>query len=222
MTQQLRNEFKKLNYTTSYIPGGCTGFVQVLDVSLNKPLKALVAQATADHTDKYHERYTAGNFTVWDRRVLLTKWVAQAWKELHEKYKNTIIETFQRVGLSLNPDGSEDHKIKIKGLDDIKVGDFTRRTLDPETGFGSLTAVDIALVEAVQAIARKKVAKQDIEESSSGEEDKGDKDEREEVFTLGRMNTRSQTQVNLYYTAEEVASLDVNIDDIEAAEVSGL
>src|SRR4030081_131324 len=99
MTQQLHDEFKRLNCTTSYIPGGCTGFVQVLDVSLNKPLKA------------------------------------QAWKELHEKYKSTIVETFQRVGLSLNPDGSEDHKIKIKDLDDIKVGDFTRKTLDPENGF---------------------------------------------------------------------------------------
>jgi hypothetical protein len=44
MTNSLRDEFKKLNCTTSYIPGGCTGFVQVLDVSLNKVLKALVAQ----------------------------------------------------------------------------------------------------------------------------------------------------------------------------------
>jgi hypothetical protein len=73
MTQQLHDEFKKLNYTTSYIPRGCTRFVQVLDVSLNKPLKALIAQATADHADKYYERYIAGDFTVGDRRVLLTK-----------------------------------------------------------------------------------------------------------------------------------------------------
>jgi hypothetical protein len=66
MTQQLRDEFKKLNCTTSYIPRGCTGFVQVLNVSLNKPLKALVAQAAVDHADKFHERYTAGGFTVGD------------------------------------------------------------------------------------------------------------------------------------------------------------
>jgi hypothetical protein len=31
-----------------------------------------------------------------------------------------------------------------------------------------------------------------------------DNDEHEEVFTLGRMNTRSQTRVNRYYTQEEV------------------
>jgi hypothetical protein len=75
MTQQLCDEFKKLNCTTSYIPRGCTSFVQPLNVSLNKPLKALVAQAAADHADKFYNRYAAGGFTVRERRVLLTQWV---------------------------------------------------------------------------------------------------------------------------------------------------
>jgi hypothetical protein len=51
--------------------------------------------------------------------------------------------------LTLNPNGSEDHKLKIKGLDDIKVGDFRRKELDPGNGLGSLI-VDVAAVEAVQ------------------------------------------------------------------------
>jgi hypothetical protein len=54
MTDQLCREFKKLNCTMSYIPGGCTGFVQPLDVSLNKPLKALVTQAAADYANKFY------------------------------------------------------------------------------------------------------------------------------------------------------------------------
>jgi hypothetical protein len=217
MTQQLRDEFKKLNCTTSYIPGGCTGFVQPLNVSLNKPLKALVAQAAADHADKFYNRYAVGGFTVGERRVLLTQWVGDAWDELHVKYKKTIIETFQRVGLTLNPDGSEDHKLKIKGLDDIKVGDFRRKELDPENGLGSLTAIDVAAVEAAQLKLEERVAKareKDPAESSDEEE------EHEEVFTLGRMGTRSQTQVNRYYAAEEAeegpdvdGSSHVDIDD---------
>jgi hypothetical protein len=150
MTKTLQGEFKKLNCTTSYIPGGCTGFVQVLDVSLNKPLKDLVAQAASDHADKYHEKYEAVGFSVGDRRVLLTEWVATAWKRLHEEYKATIINTFRQVGLSLNPDGSEDHEIKIKGLENIKVGDFSRKEAELESGLGSLTATDIAAVEAAQ------------------------------------------------------------------------
>jgi hypothetical protein len=124
------------------------------------------------------------------------------------KYKKTIIKTFQRVGLTLNLNGSEDHKLKIKGLDDIKVGDFRRKEPDPKNGLGSLTAVDVAAVEAAQLKLKERVAKareKDLIESSDEEE------EHEEVFTLRRMGTRSQTQVNRYYTVEEVEEgLDVD------------
>jgi hypothetical protein len=92
---------------------------------LNKPLKALVAQAASNHANKHYKRYEKGDFTVADQRVLLTQWVAVAWKELHEKYKDTIIQTFQQVGLTLNPNSSEDHELKIKGLENIQVGDFS-------------------------------------------------------------------------------------------------
>jgi hypothetical protein len=78
MTKSVIAEFKKLNCTTSYIPGGCTGFVQVLDISLNKTLKAFVAQAAEDYADKYAREYEEGRFTTSNRRVLLTKWVAEA------------------------------------------------------------------------------------------------------------------------------------------------
>jgi len=74
MTRIVRDEFDKVFCTTSYIPGGCTGFVQVLDVALNKLLKDMVAQAAEDHYDKYTAWYEDGKFTVGERRVLLTKW----------------------------------------------------------------------------------------------------------------------------------------------------
>ena len=52
----------------------------------------------------------------------------------------TIIQTFRRVGLSLNPDGSEDHEIRIKGLENIEVGDFSRKGPELENDLGSLIA----------------------------------------------------------------------------------
>jgi hypothetical protein len=64
MTKSVTAEFKKLNCITLYISGGCTGFVQVLDISLNKTLKALVTQAAEDHADKYTNQYKEGGFTV--------------------------------------------------------------------------------------------------------------------------------------------------------------
>ena len=54
MTKSLRDEFKKLNYTISYILSGYTGFVQVLDIGLNKELKALIAQKASNYANKYY------------------------------------------------------------------------------------------------------------------------------------------------------------------------
>jgi hypothetical protein len=251
MTNSLREEFKKLNCTTSYIPGGCTGFVQVLDVALNKELKALVAQQASNHADKFHDKYERGDFTVSDRRVLLTFWVGEAWIQLHEKYQHVIIKTFRSVGLSLNPNGSEDAELKVKGLPDLKVGDYSRKEPEDTNGLGSLTPVDIAAVEKAQVQLATRVAKTTVkkvaqlarnqaridqsvsfpiyeDDTAKGygpnnlinektilrdpvEECSDDEVEHEEVFTLGRMNTRSQTRVSQYYTHAEIEA------DIEEA-----
>jgi hypothetical protein len=231
MTKSVTAEFKKLNCITSYIPGGCTGFIQVLDVSLNKTLKALVAQAAEDHADKYASQYEEGWFTVSDRRVLLTKWVGEAWERLHIEYKDKIVRTFRQVGLSLNPDGSEDHEIKIKGLDSIVVGNYVRETTNEDDGLGSLTLADITAIKAakvelaarVEAKRVKHIAKveashnlpeAEIGEVDLEEPDTEDKEEHEEVQTLGRMSTRSRLQVNRYFTAAEaVEEVDVLEED---------
>jgi DDE superfamily endonuclease len=222
MTKSVMAEFKKINCITSYIPGGCTSFVQVLDVSLNKTLKALVAQAAKDHANKYASQYEEGGFTVGDRRVLLTKWVGKAWERLHIEYKDTIVRTFRQVGLSLNPNGSEDHEIKIKGLDGIVVGNYTQETIDEDEddGLGSLTLADITAIEAakVKLAARVEAKRVRCMAEVDSEELDTDDEEHEEVQTLGRMSTRSQlrSQVNRYFTAMEATEeVDVMEEDNE-------
>jgi hypothetical protein len=51
--------------------------------------------------------------------------VAKAWKILHKQHKDTIIQTFCNLGISLNLDGSEDLELRIWDLPNIKVGDYT-------------------------------------------------------------------------------------------------
>jgi hypothetical protein len=109
-------ELKKLNITISMIPEGGTGYLQVLDLAVNKLIKTLIRECEEAHYDLHEAEWKAGKFTVSDRRILLTHWVLQAWNTLHELHRETIITAFQHVGLSLNPDGSEDWKLKIRDL----------------------------------------------------------------------------------------------------------
>jgi hypothetical protein len=107
--------------------------------------------------------------------------------------------------LSLNPDSSEDNEIKIKGLKNIEVGDFSRKGPELENGLGSLIASDIEAVEVLQAKLTTRDSELDKEEQ-----------EYEEVFTLGRMGTRSQTQVSQYFTnmeIEEEIRIRIDSDD---------
>jgi hypothetical protein len=80
--------------------------------------------------------------------------------------------------------------------ENIKVGDFSCKGPELENGLGSLITSDIKAVEALQAKLSTRVAKWDKELT--------DDEEHEEVFTLGRMGTRSQTRVSQYFTNIEI------------------
>ncbi|OBT71594.1 hypothetical protein VF21_09541 [Pseudogymnoascus sp. 05NY08] len=139
--------FKALRTTVSLIPGGCTGFVQVLDVALNQLMKMLIKQEADDHYDAHIQQWTDGKYTIGERRVMLTHWVAQAWKRLHTKYEETIVKAFRSVGMSLNPNGSEDFELKIKALDDIIVRDWHRQDISQDKEQEDVTAQLIYEVE---------------------------------------------------------------------------
>ena len=94
MQQELRDQFAKLNVTTSIIPGGCTGYVQVLDVTVNKIIKQYIKDAEDRWVNEHLDEWDAGKFSIRDRRVLLTYWVAEAWKRLYEEHQDAIIKTF--------------------------------------------------------------------------------------------------------------------------------
>ena len=124
LQQELRELLTKLNVTVSIIPGGCTGYVQVLDVLVNKLIKAYIAEYEDLCIEQNLELYESGKWSVGDRRILMTHWVAQAWEKVHLEHKDAIIKCFKSVGLSLANDGSEDHLLKIRDLPSLTFGDW--------------------------------------------------------------------------------------------------
>jgi hypothetical protein len=101
-------ELKKLNCTISMIPPGGTGYVQVCDTTANQLIKKFISESEEAHYDSHEMEYKTGRFTVGDRRVLLAEWTLDAYNKLHEEHRDLIIKGFEQVGMSLNPDGSED------------------------------------------------------------------------------------------------------------------
>ena len=63
------------------VPGGTTSRVQPLDVVVKKPLKNYVRELFEKHIDENLEDYLEGTFSVAKRRILTTKWIADASKK---------------------------------------------------------------------------------------------------------------------------------------------
>jgi len=57
-----------------------------------------------------------GRFKVSERRVLLTQWV-EAWGAIGKNHKELIIRSFQKCGITVALDGSEDKDTNIRELD---------------------------------------------------------------------------------------------------------
>jgi hypothetical protein len=78
LTPAVSHALKAQKVTISVVPGGCTGMVQVLDVSLNKPLKDLIQKEQDNHYNIYIDEWQQEKFNIEERRVLLIHWVARA------------------------------------------------------------------------------------------------------------------------------------------------
>ena len=94
---------------------GCKSRVQVVDVLINKPFKDEVRSLFEDHLDKNLDQYVDGKINANQRRVLMTKWVGEAWSKVG-KMKDSIIRSFKKCGLSVVLDGSENDEVNIEGL----------------------------------------------------------------------------------------------------------
>jgi hypothetical protein len=118
-TKEVIHSFKALKCTTSFIPSGTTGFVQVCDTVVNRSLKARIEELADQYIDEHERDWVEGKYSVSQRRVLLTKWVGQAWEDMHTEDGDMIRQAFQQVGLGLPIDGSRDHEIKIKDFPNV-------------------------------------------------------------------------------------------------------
>jgi hypothetical protein len=117
-TGPVRKLLKSHDITLSMVPGGCTGLVQPLDVSVNRPFKDILKQEIEDELDR-REMDPAdiqGSSAVGEMRVLMTRCVGEAWSTFCRERRAVVIKSFRQLGISLPIDGSSDGEISVKGL----------------------------------------------------------------------------------------------------------
>ena len=115
-TDEVKRLLQKKNTVLVNVPPGCTSRVQPLDVVVNNPFKNLVREQFEKHLDENVNDYVEGKLTASKRRILTTKWVAIAWEKVMQD-KEMVIRSFKKCGITTNLDGSENDKVKIRGLE---------------------------------------------------------------------------------------------------------
>lgn len=113
-TEDVLQDLRGRKITTALIPTGCTSLLQPLDTAVNKPFKDWLAEAAFSYVEK-HDPDGIKKWSVPDKRVMTTHTVAAACKRLSEQ-PDLVINAFYQCGISIKPDGSEDHKIRIKDV----------------------------------------------------------------------------------------------------------
>lgn len=131
-TDEIRALLKHHHVEVSMVPPGMTSLCQPLDTHVNKIMKAYMREETDKYSQSWEELNPGKKWSVSDKRVMVTYVVTRAWKRLCDESQAVVIKSFVDTGIYLAADGSEDHLIKIKGLDSIVVGDYTIRDREIE------------------------------------------------------------------------------------------
>jgi len=141
-TDTILNALRSHDIIPAMIPPGCTGLVQPLDVSINKPLKDILRNLIEDAMELF-EQQTGDDLyesqkgsAMEERRVLIQHCLAQAWHTFCTTRHEVIVSSFRKLGLSLPIDGSCDSELSIKGFspEQLVIGDWrvADRTFSPE------------------------------------------------------------------------------------------
>jgi hypothetical protein len=108
---------KANNILPAIIPDEFTNLLQPLDTAINGPFKKQLQIQSEACLDRLEEiRGIPDKWNIRHRRKMATVLVAEAWEAVAAN-RGLIQKAFLNCGISIRPNGSQDHLISIKDID---------------------------------------------------------------------------------------------------------
>ena len=99
ISDERKEQLKRYNTVMSVIPGGCTKYLQPLDVCINKPFKSFFREFYDDWFRKGQFEYTKGGKIKAPSHLLQIQWIVKAWEKVS---KEVVINSFEVCGITTN------------------------------------------------------------------------------------------------------------------------
>ena len=124
-TPEFREAVSKLGGVVWYGLKNGTDLWQPVDAGYAEKLKTMIKHSFfdwLDDDDNSDKWYGTESFTASERRVLLTKWIGDAYRKLIDgKWDSFRNRMFEKTGCLITADGSGDSQIQPEGLKDYQV-----------------------------------------------------------------------------------------------------
>ena len=127
INEKIKDTLKKMNTVMGVIPGGCTKFLQPLDVSISKPFKTIYRELYDEWYRKGEFEYTKGGVVKPPNYVLQIQWIVDAWTKIGSEIIKKSFETCDITTSDVDVN-------KIHCLKEGEPTEETRMLLDESSG----------------------------------------------------------------------------------------
>eukprot|EP00903_Cladosiphon_okamuranus_P021062 g19348.t1 len=109
--------YKECNTLLWLLPAGCTDELQPVDAGMGRRMKTGMGRqldSWLEHGENL-QQWEDGTLTASERRVLMTRWVAEVIEEINadQEYRFRL---FDKTGAGMTADGSGDERINLEGM----------------------------------------------------------------------------------------------------------